>query len=79
MYMDTAQLSLTSTNRKMNLPFCVHYKFQGLFSQVHILGQYCLKLCIFPAQQKMLQNVGSFLLFYCNAGMKWKARDSNLS
>jgi hypothetical protein len=70
MYMDMAQLSLTSTNRKMSLPFCVHYKFQALFSHVHILGRYHLELCNFPAQQKMLQNFGSFPLFYCNAGME---------
>jgi hypothetical protein len=37
---------------------------------VHILGQYCLELCIFSAPQKMLQNFGSFPLFYCNAGME---------
>jgi hypothetical protein len=70
MYMDMVQHRLTSTNRKMNLPFCVHYKFQALFSHMHILGQYCLKLCIFSAQQKILQNFGSIPLVYCNAGME---------
>jgi hypothetical protein len=68
--MDMAQLSLTSTNRKMDLPFCVHYQFQALFSHVHILGRYCLELCIFSAQQQILQNFGSFPLFYYNAGME---------
>jgi hypothetical protein len=46
----------------MNLPFCKHYKFQALFSHMHILGQYLFRT------KKMLQNFGSFPLFYCNAG-----------
>jgi hypothetical protein len=64
------QLSFKPTNRKMKLPFCVYYKFQAPFSHVHILDQYCLIPCLFSAQQKMLQNFGSFPLFYCNAGVE---------
>jgi len=61
MYMDMAQLSLTSTKRKMNLLFCVHYKFQAL-----------LLMCIFQSvsSESVPPNFGSLPLFYCNAGLE---------
>jgi hypothetical protein len=63
--MDTAQPSKTSTNRKMKLAIVCITNFK-LHSLKCIL---CLILRIFSAQQ-MLQNFGSFPLFYCNAGME---------
>jgi hypothetical protein len=46
---------------------------------MHILGHYCPILCIFSAQQKMLQNFGSFPLFYRNAGIEVEGKRLKLT